>query len=85
MQYKLVNVTGVRETPFTGELIIEGDDMFGSVVGLFENSKEGNVAPGVSIFNVPTKDIEDTGETIDRFPVWETDPDEPLNYTPQLV
>lgn len=80
MQYELVNVTGVRETPFTAELIVPADEEFDGVVGLFEDAEEGNIAPGLSLFNVSASQYVQTGEFIDRFPL----PDEP-RYTPQLV
>lgn len=81
MQYELVNVTGVRDEPFTAELVIEGDELFQSLVGVFEDSDEGNIAPGVSVYNVWPDEYKRTGQTIDRDPAEDAEP----VYTPQLV
>lgn len=81
MQYELVNVTGVRDEPFTAELVIPGDELFQSLVGVYEDSEEGNIAPGVSVYNVWPNEFERTGQTIDRNPVEDAEP----VYTPQLV
>lgn len=81
MQYELVNVTGVRDEPFTAELVILGDDLFQSLVGIYEDSEEGNIAPGVSVYNVWPDEFERTGQMIDRDPAEDDDP----VYTPQLV
>ena len=82
MKYKLVNVYGVRDEAFTAELILPAEDGFGGIVGVFEPEGDGNIAKGVSIYNVFAEDIEDTGETIDRNPI---EDGEELVYTPQLV
>jgi len=79
MQYKLVNVTGVRPMPFTAELIIEPEYGLPAVVGLFEDGSNGNVVGGVSLFNVSGDQIEDTGEEITR------EAGETVGFTPQLV
>ena len=79
MQYKLVNVTGVRPETFTGELILEPEGDLPAVVGLFEDGDTGNVVAGVSLFNVTGDQIEDTGEEITRVA------GETAGFTPQLV
>ncbi len=79
MQYELVNVTGVRDSAFTAELIVAPEDVFPGIVGVFEDSDEGNVAPGVSIYSVQAGQVSPTGEFIER------EDDEELIYTPNLV
>lgn len=82
MQYKLVNVYNVRPQPFTAELILSAEDGYNALVGLSEDSPEGNIAPGLSAFDVPAEDIEETGQFIERLSY---DPEHGAPYTPQLV
>lgn len=81
MFYKLVNVTGVRDLPFTAELIVPSDGLFQAVVGIFEDSDEGNIAPGVSIYSVWDHQYEETDQEVFRNPASE----ETQAHTPQLV
>jgi len=81
ISYPLVKVFHVRDEPFLAELIVPAEDGFGGIVGLFEDSGEGNVAPGVSVFNVTADDYELT----DRFmPRSVSDVDGVVPLTPVL-
>lgn len=79
MDYELVNVTGMRDSAFTAELIVS-DDFGWNVVGVYEDSNEGNFVGGVSLYTVHASQIEQTGETIFRQAGGED-----VVYTPQLV
>ncbi|HEY6018342.1 MAG TPA: hypothetical protein VIY48_00120 [Candidatus Paceibacterota bacterium] len=79
MEYKLVNVTGVRDQPFTAELIAPAEYGYKALVGLYEDDMEGNLFGGVSMYAVPGDAIEDTGEVVSRVLGISS------GFTPQLV
>lgn len=79
MRYRLVNVYGVRPEPFTAELITPAEDGFKAIVGVLEDSDDGNLAPGLSVWPVDSKDYEETDQFIERTP------GEDRKHTPQLV
>lgn len=81
MEWKLVNVTGIRPEPFTAELIVDPRETGGyGLVGIHEKSADGNIGGGISIYNVVESDLEYTGQTVTHDPA-----NSKVNYTPQLV
>lgn len=81
--FELVNVSNHRPERFTAELIDDPkDDPHGlGLVGIHEDTTEGNFMPGISLYEVTEEDIERTGQSV----TYGEDSDPATNFTPQLV